>query len=284
MRTGVVESRARTVGVFVLVGGVLLIAGSALGLALTGNAGVRFTADTDETIPMWNRWIPVVVGLLLVRLLPAPATGVRSQRPSRLEAGVLLGSAVLFAVALRLAGGGEPAHILLKLALLLGVPLAMFWYAKRTGATWRVPTAESIGWAPAVPVAAWLVLSYAGPWALPASDLATTLDLGTLIAALVVGCLANALLEEIFYRRWLQSRWEAILGRWPAIVLSSVLWAGWHIAIQGTGDLPKDLASAFVNQGVLGLLLGYLWSKYRVLWPICTIHGAANAVPVLLSL
>lgn len=49
-------------------------------------------------------------------------------------------------------------------------------------------------------------------------------------------------------------------------------------------DLPVDLASTFVNQGVLGLFLGYLWSKYRTMWPIVAVHGAINAVPVLLSL
>ncbi|GAB2967656.1 hypothetical protein GCM10027184_15640 [Saccharothrix stipae] len=268
--------------------GLLLIAGSALWFVLTGHTDVRYSADHDDTVPMWFRWIPAVVGLVLVRLLPvAIAAAPSTQRQPRLEAGVLLAAAALFAVTLRLAGGGEPAHTLLKLVLLLGVPLAMFRCLRRKGTAWEPVGVEPIArrwWVPAIPVAAWLVLSHASPLATPPSDYATTVDLVTLVATVVVVFLVNSLLEEVFYRRWLQSRWEAVLGRWPAIVLASLLWAAWHVGIQGSGDLPVDLASTFVNQGVLGLFLGYLWSEYRTMWPIVTVHGAVNAVPVLIPL
>ncbi|WP_433004962.1 CPBP family glutamic-type intramembrane protease [Kribbella sp. CA-294648] len=39
-----------------------------------------------------------------------------------------------------------------------------------------------------------------------------------------------------------------------------------------------------VNQGVLGLFLGYLWSRYRRMWPLITVHGAINSVGLFLSL
>jgi len=272
----------------VLVVGLLLIAGSALWFVLTGNTGVRYSADTDDTVPMWFRWIPVLAGVALVRLVPFPAAAITStERQPRLEAGVLLASAALFAVTLRLAGGDEPAHTLLKVLLLLGVPAAMFWSLRRRETAWRLTVEQPDvwrRWAPVIPVAAWVLLSYASPWAMPSSDFATTVDLATLVLVLAVGFLVNSLLEEVFYRRWLQSRWEAIIGRWPAIVLASLLWAAWHVAIQSSGDLPADLASTFVNQGILGLFLGYLWSKYRMMWPIVAVHGAVNAVPVLLPL
>ncbi|WP_346136842.1 type II CAAX endopeptidase family protein [Lentzea roselyniae] len=271
-----------------LVVGLLLIVGSALWFVLTGNTGVRYSADTDDTVPMWFRWIPVLAGVALVRLVSFPAAAITTtERQPRLEAGVLLALAVLFAVTLRLAGGGEPAHTLLKALLLLAVPAAMFWSLRRKGTAWRLAGGQLDAWrhwAPVIPVAAWGLLSYASPWAMPSSDFATTVDLVTLVLALVVGFLVNSLLEEVFYRRWLQSRWEAIIGRWPAIVLASLLWAAWHIAIQSSGDLPADLASTFVNQGILGLFLGYLWSKYRMMWPIVAVHGAVNAVPILLPL
>ncbi|WP_232376257.1 CPBP family intramembrane glutamic endopeptidase [Amycolatopsis aidingensis] len=281
-------AHTRIAGMVVLVLGLLLIAGSAAWFALTGDTGVRYSADHDRTVPMWFRWIPALVGVALVRLVPSPAAGTRSpERRPRLEAGVLLASALLFAVTLRLAGGGEPAHTILKALLLLGVPATMFWILRRRGTAWRPAAAEPDvwrRWAPAIPVAAWIVLSYASPWAVPPSEFATTVAPTTLILAVIAGFLANSLLEEVFYRRWLQSRWEAVLGRWPAIVLASLLWACWHVGIQGTGDLPVDLASTFVNQGVLGLFLGYLWSRYRLMWPIVTVHGAVNALPVLLSM
>ncbi|WP_320069712.1 hypothetical protein [Micromonospora sp. RTGN7] len=33
------------------------------------------------------------------------------------------------------------------------------------------------------------------------------------------------------------TRWESILGRWPGIVLASLVWAAWHVGIQDTGRL-----------------------------------------------
>lgn len=56
-----------------------------------------------------------------------------------------------------------------------------------------------------------------------------------LIATLLVGFLINSVLEELFYRVWLQTRLELLLGTWPAILFTSLLWASWHIAIHGSG-------------------------------------------------
>ncbi|WP_220448837.1 CPBP family intramembrane glutamic endopeptidase [Nonomuraea mesophila] len=272
----------------VLGGGLALIAGSALWLVLTGAADIRYSADHGDTVPMWHRWIPVLAGLALVRLVPPrtePSGGVTGGRGVRVQAGVLLVAALVFAVALRWSGGGEPTHTVLKLALLSAVPAVLFRWSRRDPVTLvREPLTAWRRYGPAAPVAAWLVLSYAGPLALPASDFAATVDPLTLVVTVVVVFVVNALLEEVFYRRWLQTRWEHLLGPWPAIVLSSLLWASWHIGIQGTGDLPRDLASAFVNQGVQGLFLGYLWSRYRLMWPLLVVHGAVNAAPILLGM
>lgn len=128
---------------------------------------------------------------------------------------------------------------------------------------------------------AWLVLTYTGPLAVPSSDYAARADLGTLVLTVVVVFAVNSLLEEVVYRRRLQTRWEHVIGRRPAIVLTSLLGAAWHVGIQGTGHLPTDLSSAIVDQGVLGLFLGCLWSRYRLMWPILVVHGAMNAAPVL---
>src|SRR5690606_39616193 len=96
---------------------------------------------------MWARWIPALVGIALVRLVPAKAPPSAPSAPSgralRLQAGTLMALALVFALSLRSAGGGEPAHTLFKLSMLLGVPVAMFWVmrpgrpipAARDGAT-----------------------------------------------------------------------------------------------------------------------------------------------------
>ncbi|MCG5219709.1 type II CAAX endopeptidase family protein [Streptosporangium sp. KLBMP 9127] len=277
-------------GLGILVTGIALIAGSALWLVLNGNTGIRYSADHTDTMPMWHRWIPALAGLVLIRLLPpktTPAGGAPAGRGLHLQAIVLLTSATLFAVALWLSGGGEPVHTLLKLSFLLAVPALLFWLSRRDSAGRGFIHEGPAAWrhyGPIVPVVAWLALTYTGPLAVPPSNYAATVDPVTLLVTFAVVFVVNSLLEEVFYRRWLQTRWEHILGRWPAIVLASLLWAAWHVGIQGTGDLPADLSSAFVNQGVQGLFLGYLWSRYRLMWPILVVHGAMNAAPILLGM
>ncbi|SCG46103.1 CPBP family intramembrane glutamic endopeptidase [Micromonospora coxensis] len=260
---------------------------AALWLAATGNGGIRYSADHGDTVPMWTRWIPALVGIALIRLVP-PRTDPRWPDPVApyREAVPLLLAGIAFAAVLPLLGG-EPAYTVGKLALLLGVPAVVFLAARRRPPRWRPgpdPTGAAYRWGPALPVAGWLVLSYATPLAVPASDWGRTVTPAELIATILVAFAVNALLEEVFYRRWLQTRWESLLGRWPAVVLASLVWAVWHVTIQGTGRLGTDLAAVVVNQGVLGLFLGYLWSRYRRMWPLLVVHGAVNAVPILLGL
>ncbi|HEX6345570.1 CPBP family intramembrane glutamic endopeptidase [Umezawaea sp.] len=275
----------------VTVGGLATIAVSALALTLTGTGEVRYSADHTDTIPFWHRWVPALVGIALVRLVP-PRTSRRAvTEPAgtvRGEALVLAATAVLFAVGLWLAGGGEPAHTALKLPLLLAVPLVVFRVTRRRGGAAPIGVPDVTGawrrWGPTVPVAAWLVLAHASPVAVPTRGAVGGDDALTLVLTVVIVFAVNSLLEEVFYRRWLQTRWEVLLGAWPGIVVASLLWAVWHVGIQGSGALPADLASAVVNQGVQGLFLGYLWSRYRTLWPILTVHGAMNVAPTLLAL
>ncbi|GAA3141803.1 hypothetical protein GCM10010466_35970 [Planomonospora alba] len=281
-----------------LIAGLSVLFASALWLALATGGEIRYTADHAGTRPMWHVWIPVLVGVVLTRLMPSPARavpadGAPATRGLRLQAGVLLVSAVLFAAGLRVVTdsghGAEPAHTVLKLVLLLAVPVLVFRLS-RPGVVHREPVQEGpVAWrryGPVVPVAAWLVLSHAGPFVRPSGDSAWAADLdpAALLIAMIVVFAVNALLEEVFYRRWLQTRWEHIIGRWPAIVLASLPFAAWHIGIHGSGHLPTDLASVLVHQGVQGLFLGYLWSRYRLMWPILTVHGTINAGPVLLSM
>ncbi|MEV4177042.1 type II CAAX endopeptidase family protein [Nonomuraea sp. NPDC049709] len=284
------SSHHPTLGLGILVAGLALIAGAALWLALNGNTGIRYSADHTDTAPMWHRWIPALAGLVLIRLLPpktTPAGAVPARGGLHLQAVLLLVSATLFAAGLWLSGGGEPAHTLLKFILLLAVPALLFLLSGRDSADRSQIHERPAAWrhyGPIAPVTAWLALTYTGPLAVPSSDYAASVDLVTLVLTIVVVFSVNSLLEEVFYRRWLQTRWEHIIGRWPAIILTSLLWAAWHVGIQGTGHLPTDLSSAIVNQGVQGLFLGYLWSRYRLMWPILVVHGAMNAAPILLGM
>ncbi|BBY31797.1 CPBP family intramembrane glutamic endopeptidase [Mycolicibacterium sediminis] len=108
-------------------------------------------------------------------------------------------------------------------------------------------------------------------------------DTLTVIAMVFIGFLLNAVVEEFFYRRWLQTRWERVLGGvWPGIIVSSLTWASWHIAIQGTVDWVVDVANVVANQGVTGLFLGLLWQRHRAMSPLLLVHGLMNANPLAL--
>ncbi|MFT7839179.1 CPBP family intramembrane metalloprotease [Saccharothrix sp. BKS2] len=266
-----------TGGTAVLVTGLAAIGGAAVYLVSTGHTGVRYSADHDGTVPLWFRWVPALVGIALVRLVPFESVSPgEPPRRWRAQLAVLTAAAVAYALVLPLADG-DAGYLVVKLALLAVVPAVLLRRVR-----WSPARPTGRRWVPLVPVLGWLLVAYATPLAPPADDPGPAAA-AALLAALVLGFGVNAVLEELFYRRWLQTRWEFAVGPWPAIVLSSLLWAVWHVAIQGTGDLPVDLASAVVNQGVLGLFLGYLWSRYRLVWPLLVVHGAVNSVPILLG-
>lgn len=280
----------------VCIGAILL---SALWLLLTGNTGIRYSADHADTVPMWTRWVPALAGVLLVRLIP-PSLNIPNPLAG-LDRGKLLAQArtlvalavafsVLLYVAVAATGVAEPWHILLKLVLLLAAPVILLRLLRPTQDLSRDTPGVSSGpdrrwrWVgPVLPVAAWFGLSYLSPLAVPYGR-APTADAATLIATVIVVFLVNAVLEEYFYRVWLQTRLELFLGRWPAVLASSILWASWHAAIQGQGRLDLDLASVVVNLGVVGLFLGYLWARYRTVWALLIVHGAMNSAPLFLAM
>ncbi|WP_299039033.1 CPBP family intramembrane glutamic endopeptidase [uncultured Pseudokineococcus sp.] len=273
-------------GLAVLVVGLLLLSLSVAWLAASGHTSVRYRADSAETVEVWRRWVPALAGIAVVRLLPVrgrPAVvGSSSEPAARREGLVLVAIAVVFAVGLHAAGGGEPAHTAGKLALLVALPLLVLRRRRRRGTAWRAAVVTgSRRWrlaGPVVALLAWGLLAFASPLAMPGGDLASTVTLAELVATVVVGFLVNAVVEEVFYRRWLLSRVQAWLGPWPAIVLSSLLWSVWHAAIQGTGDLGLDVPSALVTHMPLGVFLGCLWSRYRRMWPLLAAHGAVNSL------
>jgi membrane protease YdiL (CAAX protease family) len=263
-----------------------------IAVAVAAHGRIRFTAESAATIPMWYPWLPAVTGVALALLAP-PQQPVAPECPTpasrdRIEAFALIGLAVVFTLSLTLLGPIEPNYTLLKLGLLVMCPLLLFAAARRQARTTVGRESPFVGdrrrcmtWRPLFPVLGWattyMALSAHGP--------AQRLDMDwvTLAVALVLGFFINAVVEELFYRKWLQTRWSRVLGgTWPAVILSSLVWASWHIAIQGSGDPAMDLANTIVNQGVTGLFLGLLWARYRAMWPLLVTHGLINANPVTL--
>ncbi|BDD84819.1 hypothetical protein TPB0596_45820 [Tsukamurella pulmonis] len=259
--------------------GIGAIGASSAVTAFSGQ-GLRYTADSPDTIPWWQPWAPVVVGLLVALAVPARGTaadGAGTSSNPRPQAWILLACGVAFAAGLIALGPEEPTYTVLKLALLLAVPAAVFALDRRRGRRWPAPTARP-GWRPVPAVIAYLLVYLA------LSDRSENFLAGVplldAVLLLLVGFAMNALLEEVFYRRWLLTRWRAVLGPWAAVALSAVVWASWHVAIQGSGAPVPDAMNVLANQGVSGLFLGFLWLRYRVMWPLLVIHGVWNANPL----
>jgi membrane protease YdiL (CAAX protease family) len=128
---------------------------------------------------------------------------------------------------------------------------------------------------PATVTAIWLAITWLGPYARTTTS---TASIAVLAGALVL----NVYLEERFYRGWLQTRLEHVLGRWPATGATALLWAVWHLAIHSTQRPVVDAATVIAHHGTIGILLGYLWARYRNPWPLLIIHAAINTPADLL--
>nr|WP_235733584.1 CPBP family intramembrane glutamic endopeptidase [Mycobacteroides chelonae] len=146
-------------------------------------------------------------------------------------------------------------------------------------ARWRTRLDRTRILAPIVPVVAWIALARLGPLAPPASALSGLPDPVTVAVASLITLLTAGVLEEVFYRGFVQTRLESLVGRWPAIATASVLFAAMHIAshVHAT-TVAVDLATIVAVQGTFGVMQGYLWSRYRNIWAPIAIHIAVNLI------
>jgi len=105
-----------------------------------------------------------------------------------------------------------------------------------------------------------------------------------IVAAVVIAFGAAAIPEELLFRALLQTRLELQVGRWPGIVLTAILFGLAHapqmyfLSSAGTHGPIYVAFMALLNQGVGGLLFGYMWSRYRNLWMNVALHGAVDTV------
>ena len=90
-------------------------------------------------------------------------------------------------------------------------------------------------------------------------------------AVLVVGG-APAFAEEWFFRGYMQTRLSARWGRWPAIMITAILFGVMHLnPVQG------------VFAVLLGIYIGYLAEKSGSVRPGMACHFANNAIQVILA-
>jgi membrane protease YdiL (CAAX protease family) len=90
------------------------------------------------------------------------------------------------------------------------------------------------------------------------------------LAVLVVGVGVAPLLEELFFRGWLQRTLERRLPAWLAIALAAVIFSLAHAEAFGFG-----------LRALLGVASGYAAWRTRSIWPSVALHAAYNGMVLL---
>ncbi|PLC10935.1 hypothetical protein AUQ48_16460 [Kocuria flava] len=169
-------------------------------------------------------------------------------------------------------------YVLGKFVLLMLIPGVLLLLVRdavkittRTG-LWR-------WWAPLVVITVWCYLSQVAPWN-PRYD-PGDVDPVYLLTAAVATAITAGVGEELFFRRWLQTRLEVTLGAWAGIGVTSVLFGLMHLGSHGTGEVLVDIARVIAIQGSFGWFLGVLWWRYRSLTLIITVHLISNGWGVI---
>lgn len=255
--------------------------------ALRHPQGVVTSADPGHApVPLALLLVPRALTLALVLLLPR-GSGERPDvvplRPDRVrgEAWGLAALAVGFPLLVPLLPLPED-YVLLKLVMFLLLPCTALWLAsRRSGPSIRMGRPRIGPWA-VLPALVLGVLTAVGPFSggVPAQ----WPPLGMLLVGASATAITASFGEELFHRRLLQSRLEALGGRRTGIALASLLFALLHVPTHADGSVLDGLAQVIAVQGTMGLALGVLWARWRRLWPCVLAHLLDNGLVVVLHL
>ncbi|GAB3960451.1 hypothetical protein GCM10029978_009760 [Actinoallomurus acanthiterrae] len=253
----------------------------------TGNTEITQSSDPGAaSSSLWTAVLPPLTAIALARLIspvrkvPTPLADLPRPRLHR-ESWLLVMVAALQALVAPLTQGG--LYPLVKVLFLLVIPLVALRVIRRGGPKAKAVPAPVAWLAPLPAVLAWFLLAHVGPLAVPLTQ--NLADPVTLVIGSLITLLTASVLEEVFYRGWLQTRLEALYGRWPAIMASSLLFALMHSSRIEDDDPLLGLTSIVAVQGMFGLMQGYLWARYRNFWVIVFIHVVTNLVfvPLLIE-
>jgi membrane protease YdiL (CAAX protease family) len=128
------------------------------------------------------------------------------------------------------------------------------------------------------------------------AKVASQFSSGELVVRVVIGIVLPLFMagipEEVVYRGILQTRLEKLLGRVPAICVTAVMFAAWHLpsryllskGVEGSaGDLGSVLIGTGIPVFVVGLIFGLLWDRYRSLLPLIAAHWGIDTLPTVFS-
>jgi membrane protease YdiL (CAAX protease family) len=98
------------------------------------------------------------------------------------------------------------------------------------------------------------------------------------LLTLTVICLVflAPIIEELLFRGFFQSWLKSKMGRWPAIVVASLVFAGFHFSITQQFANVELLFSLFV----LSMFLGYLFERQNSIWAPIGLHTVFNGISV----
>ena len=92
-----------------------------------------------------------------------------------------------------------------------------------------------------------------------------------------------ALFEEIGWRGWLLPRLAERMSPRLAVIVTSIVWALWHVPLglsgiqHVDGMSPTQLAIEIpVGVAATGLIIGWLWVRTESIWIVALAHGALN--------
>lgn len=268
------------------VGALVLTAASIITMLVVAPDGVIASADSTAATPaLWTLLLPSAAGIVVTLLLPRRAEALPAQIVDRRRLIVstlgLLGLLLVFTVGTGLVPWRNEDYILAKAALLILLP-ALFVLTVRRAVRIHRGSGAWRWWAPAVVVVVWFILAELAPWN-PIYD-PGDVDPAFLIIAATATALTASVGEELFFRRWLQTRLEAGLGVWAGIGVTSVLFGLMHLGSHGTGQIWLDVAQVIAVQGMFGWFVGVMWWRYRNLTMVVLVHLLSNGWGVLVHL
>lgn len=268
------------------VGALVLTVASIITMLVVAPDGVIASADSTAATPaLWTLLLPSAAGIVVTLLLPRRAEALPAQIVDRRRLIVstlgLLGLLLVFTVGTGLVPWRNEDYILAKVALLILLP-ALFVLTVRRAVRIHRGSGAWRWWAPAVVVVVWFILAELAPWN-PIYD-PGDVDPTFLIIAATATALTASVGEELFFRRWLQTRLEAGLGVWAGIGVTSVLFGLMHLGSHGTGQIWLDVAQVIAVQGMFGWFVGVMWWRYRNLTMVVLVHLLSNGWGVLVHL
>lgn len=100
---------------------------------------------------------------------------------------------------------------------------------------------------------------------------------GSLMFAILAVIILAPLLEEMLFRGLLQNYLRSKLGRKAAILLSAIIFAGFHFSpAQGLGNISLSLSLL-----ILGIYLGFLYERQQSLLAPLGLHMSFNSINAL---